>query len=109
VKLRYVAWKTENGAKNLLGSATLEVKMMLQFDFSHRPQPNGSYDSICTRCFATVARSHNEADLEAEEKRHVCDKGVLARRAHEQQRDFDSALLAERGALVPKTSGTSPH
>jgi hypothetical protein len=56
---------------------------MLQFSFSHRPQRNGSYDSICTRCFATVARSHNEADLEAEEKRHVCDESVLMRRAHD--------------------------
>ena len=54
---------------------------MFEFPFSHRPQRNGSYDSICTKCFATVARSHNEADLEAEENRHVCDKDVLMRRA----------------------------
>lgn len=56
---------------------------MLQFGFSHRPQRNGAYDSICTRCFATVARSHNEADLEAEEKRHVCDESVVMRMAQD--------------------------
>ena len=54
---------------------------MLQFPFSHRPQPNGSYDSICNRCFATVVRNHFEAELEAEEKRHMCDESVLRRHA----------------------------
>jgi hypothetical protein len=56
---------------------------MRQFAFSHRPRRDGACDSICTRCFATVARSHNEADLDAEEKRHVCDQNVLMRRARE--------------------------
>jgi hypothetical protein len=56
---------------------------MPQFAFSHRPQRNGAYDSICARCFATVARSHNEADLEAEEKQHICDQKALLRRARE--------------------------
>ena len=45
---------------------------MLQFAFSHRPLQNGAYASICNQCFATVAYSHNEADLEAAEKRHIC-------------------------------------
>jgi hypothetical protein len=39
---------------------------MLQFRFAHRPRRDGSYASICTKCFATVAQSHNEADLETQ-------------------------------------------
>jgi hypothetical protein len=45
---------------------------MLQFAFSHRPLQDGAYASICNQCCATVARSHNEADLEAAEKCHTC-------------------------------------
>jgi hypothetical protein len=56
---------------------------MFRLRFSHRPQLDGSYVSICTRCFATVERSHNEAALEAAEQQHVCDKYVLTRIARE--------------------------
>jgi hypothetical protein len=69
---------------------------MLQFRFSHRPQRCGAYDSICTRCFATVARSHNEADLEAAERLHVCDEGVVMRMAQD---------LEEAQANQPKRPG----
>ena len=62
---------------------------MLQLPFSHRPQWNGSYDSICTRCLATAARSHNEAELEAEEKRHRCDESTRMRIA----RDLEQSPL----------------
>jgi hypothetical protein len=49
-----------------------EANQMLQFAFSHRPLQDGAYASICNQCCATVARSHNEADLEAAEKLHTC-------------------------------------
>jgi len=40
--------------------------------FPHRHNRDGSYDSICSRCFVTVATSYNEAELLAHEQKHVC-------------------------------------
>ena len=40
--------------------------------FPHRRNRDGSYDSICTLCFATVASSETEEELgEAEAKHRV--------------------------------------
>ena len=41
--------------------------------FPHRHNPDGSHDSICTRCFVTIAKTPLEADLEELEKAHVCE------------------------------------
>ena len=41
--------------------------------FPHRQNRNGTYDSICPRCFHTVATRKNEADLSKDEHRHICD------------------------------------
>lgn len=40
--------------------------------FSHRFRKDG-VESICTRCFLSIARSRREADLERFEREHVCD------------------------------------
>jgi len=45
--------------------------------FPHRHNPDGSYDAICTRCFATVATARREDELAALEKAHVCDESKL--------------------------------
>jgi hypothetical protein len=36
--------------------------------FVHRDNRDGTLDSVCSRCFATVAIAKHEADLEAAEK-----------------------------------------
>lgn len=41
-------------------------------DFPHRRKPNGKFDSICIRCFLTVATADTEADLKAAESAHDC-------------------------------------
>jgi hypothetical protein len=41
-------------------------------DFPHRRRPNGTFDSICTRCFLTVANANTEAELRAAESAHDC-------------------------------------
>ena len=46
--------------------------------FAHRFSPEGTVDSICPRCFVTVASVKNEADLVLNEARHVCDPFLLA-------------------------------
>jgi hypothetical protein len=43
--------------------------------FPHRHNEDGSWDSICPKCFLTVAREELETELEAEEKAHIC-KGL---------------------------------
>jgi hypothetical protein len=41
--------------------------------FPHRRNADGTYDSICNRCFATVASGAVETDLIQFEVRHVCE------------------------------------
>jgi hypothetical protein len=50
-----------------------------QNPFRHRHNDNGSYDSICIRCFATVVSSMAEERLEEAEKKHVCNPETLFR------------------------------
>jgi hypothetical protein len=40
--------------------------------FPHRLNPDGSYDSICNRCFATVANAPSLDELHARDKEHIC-------------------------------------
>jgi hypothetical protein len=45
--------------------------------YPHRRNKNGSYDSICLRCFATVAHTNTEIELLAHESIHACDQAFL--------------------------------
>jgi hypothetical protein len=40
--------------------------------YSHRPNEDGTYDSICHACLRTVARGMSEARLVEAEKLHNC-------------------------------------
>jgi hypothetical protein len=40
--------------------------------FAHRKNPDGSFDSICNRCYQTVATAKIEAELDAFEGEHIC-------------------------------------
>lgn len=44
--------------------------------YSHRKNPNQTYDSICHRCFSTVATESSESALAKHEQQHDC--GALA-------------------------------
>ena len=48
--------------------------------YPHRKNRDGSFDSICLRCFATIARAKEVAELKNREKQHVCDEAFLAER-----------------------------
>jgi hypothetical protein len=50
--------------------------------FPRRRNKDGSYDSICLRCFATVARSKVNEEIPQGEQVHVCDSSFLAERGH---------------------------
>jgi hypothetical protein len=40
--------------------------------FRHRSNPDGSWDSICMRCYLTAATSKDEQSLNAGESEHRC-------------------------------------
>jgi hypothetical protein len=50
-----------------------------QGQFAHRTNGDGTVDSICRMCFATIATSHWETDLERKEKEHICDPSTVER------------------------------
>jgi hypothetical protein len=41
--------------------------------FAHRKNPDASIDSICTKCFQTIASEDSDDKLVALEERHRCD------------------------------------
>ena len=57
-------------------------------DFPHRHNQDGSHDSICRVCLATVASVENEGDLAHHEATHVCNPMRLY-----QLRDLSSQRL----------------
>jgi len=56
---------------------------MFEQAFAHRPKSNGSFDSICMKCFATAATGMTEEQLEVMEKKHTCNKENLAHMAED--------------------------
>jgi len=60
--------------------------------FPHRHNSDGSHDSICTTCFATVASVQDEKLLSAHEAAHVCDPVNLYRIS---QARFSQSMLGE--------------
>ena len=49
--------------------------------YPHRPNKDGSYDSICLTCFVTVAFGKSEAELMNLDTHHVCEFSTLSQRA----------------------------
>jgi pyocin large subunit-like protein len=58
------------------------------------PESDGTVDSICHRCFVTVATEQTESDLPSKEYSHACNRAVverylgLARQARRRQHRF---------------------
>ena len=48
--------------------------------YPHRRNKDGSYDSICLTCFATVGGRKPDGQLAESNKAHVCDSAFLAER-----------------------------
>jgi hypothetical protein len=40
--------------------------------YKHRQNEDGSWDSICLGCYATVAQADHEPDLQDNESKHDC-------------------------------------
>jgi hypothetical protein len=46
----------------------------LALSFRHRENQDGSWDSICLRCYLTAAHSYSEQPLLSVESEHCCDE-----------------------------------
>jgi hypothetical protein len=46
--------------------------MGIQEPFVHRHNDDGTWDSICTKCFRTTAQRHTETELQTSEDFHDC-------------------------------------
>jgi uncharacterized protein YbcV (DUF1398 family) len=46
--------------------------------FARRANRNGTFDSFCRECFATIGITQWKADIEKAEQEHVCDPARLA-------------------------------
>jgi hypothetical protein len=67
----------------------------------HRHNPDGSVESICINCFATIARAGDKAALTEQEKKHSCDRQVLA------YRKTDRLKVKAHAKLEPMPSDTN--
>ena len=70
--------------------------------FPHRRDRDGLFDSICPRCFATVARSKPEGEMEALESSHICHSSFLADRGQFGEAVATIAAIATTRSL-PRT------
>jgi hypothetical protein len=50
------------------------ANVLLEPSFRHRENLDGSWDSICLRCYATAAHSYGEWLLAEAEQEHCCDE-----------------------------------
>src|SRR3982074_2536226 len=50
--------------------------------FPHRRNKDGSFNSICLQCFATIASHMTEEELQELDKHHVCEKSILSERGN---------------------------
>jgi hypothetical protein len=49
------------------------IKMQISANgFPQRQNADGTYDSVCPRCFYTVARGMTWPEMNEEEKAHIC-------------------------------------
>jgi hypothetical protein len=69
---------------------------MPQPRFPHRLNRDGSTDSICSVCYATIASSYDATTLAFEEYTHVCNPGRILDLA----RDLTPSRGTRIGAVV---------
>jgi hypothetical protein len=63
------------------------VLQLIYTDFPHRRNPDGTFDSICKLCFATIATRDTEAELAEAERAHNCQRFDLGKTMHPTDQD----------------------
>jgi len=64
--------------------------------YPHRRNSDGSFDSICLNCFATVANAGTEPELLEYDSRHVCEPATVSQRAFDRRVLEGKAEAAKR-------------
>jgi hypothetical protein len=65
--------------------------------FPHRHNHDGSFDSICRICYATLARSMDEASLQPYESNHQCEwRDLVMLLAQEPRKSTQGLFLVPR-------------
>lgn len=62
-------------------------------DFVHRSNRDGTTDTICRSCFATVATAIWEAELERKERSHSCNPWTVERFKKHGKREVRHSVL----------------
>jgi hypothetical protein len=70
--------------------------------FAHRPNNDGSVDSICLRCFRTIASDKNGRSLDMMQLQHECDPADLMRFEHLESNENRQIERAQPMAIPPK-------
>jgi len=66
--------------------------------FPHRENQDGTFDSICPKCFKTVASDRNEVKLRSKEKHHICESSDLHKPETKKEYDLSKSLPSRRRA-----------
>ena len=73
-------------------------------DFAHRPNRDGTIDSICRCCFVTIGTSTWESDLERMESTHLCNAARVEyfkeTEAATRKGPTQEVVTRDRGSLV---------
>ena len=69
----------------------------------HRRNRDGTWDSICLTCFATVATTATELDLAEADRVHICAPAVLSQRSSEIRSPTGKSTLAEIKRLLEES------
>jgi hypothetical protein len=96
--LQYQGWK---GQREQSRFEDPENDMATEFlntnHYAHRPNYDGTLDSVCKLCYLTVARAYRETDLIHLEVRHICQPVERRRSTRIAHRVFDN-VGAGRGS-----------
>jgi hypothetical protein len=98
-----------------------EREAILQARFAHRRNANGTFDSICCQCFATVSRQSNPSNHAELEREHICSPSDLHRfevlvgawpASAKPQQKKEARSMRKKGSparMLPKTDPRGSH
>jgi hypothetical protein len=84
------------GRVRWISSGDFPMAFQSASDFPHRRNKDGSFDSICLNCFATVASHMTEEELKEFDKKHVCANSLLSQRGNHVSSTQDETKTRDR-------------
>jgi hypothetical protein len=75
---------------------------MIQATYPHRRNRDGSFDSICTTCFATIGHVESESELTDTDQNHTCEEFFLRGRGAERSAAFRNFRTRTKNILLAR-------